>query len=217
MEIIGKIVRGLASIPLIGGALVFILGFLPLLAVIPLNLPNGLSLIIGGLLMAAWCYFLSAKKIINNLTPLLPLPLWIFGVIMALAGVFGIVTGTWDKPTTEPETVMQSESDSISSESAIDSVSEPVVEQVTKQDRSEMSHQMSKTEQDKALDETLQNMEKSLEDLKALEKTIGAEKIQKIYDAQDTENSLSFKEAMAEMQKKIDELKRQGAGNKDSD
>jgi|GEM_PF-3888502 len=226
MEMLGKIVRGLASIPIIGGALVFVLGFLPLLLVIPLNLSNGISMIIGGLLMATWCYFLSAKKIINIVTPLLPLPLWIFGVIMALAGVYGIVTGKWDESKVEPETVMQSEpvestpDQPVPAKPEVSTVDTPKVEQLEKQQDPaavekalEARQTELKTYQDEAAETALVQLQESLESMKQLEKTVGKEKLQEIMQAHgDGENSINFEDAMAEMQRQIDDLKRKGYG-----
>lgn len=219
MEKLSKIIRGIASIPGVGGLFVLILGFSPLLLVIPLNLSNGISMIIGGLLMAAWCYFLSAKKIINIVTPLIPIPLWILGVVMAIAGVYGIITNKWDETETTPEVSMPEVKQSIQEPAMVEKPEaepEPESEQITKHEQPEISpeipQQSSNADQDKAAEYALEQMEKALEDMKVLEKTLGAEKIQEIYDAQGVENTVSFEEAMAEMQKQIDDLKRQGYG-----
>ena len=221
MEILSKIVRGIASIPLIGGALVFVLAFLPLLAVVPLNLSNGLSMIIGGLLMAAWCYFLKAKNIINIVTPFIPFPLWIFAVIMAIAGVYGMITNAWDDskidaervpqeitpskrfptpaPKPEPEPVSIPEADPVEFNNA------EKIQEANSIDFNKMK--------DEAAENALKEMQKALKDLEELSESIGQEKLDEIINAQgSSDNSMNFEETMAEMRKQIAELKSQGYG-----
>ena len=197
MEIISKIVRTLASLPLVGGALVFVLGFLPLLLIIPLNLSNGVSMIIGGLLMAAWCYFLKAKNIINIVTPLIPIPLWILGFVMAIAGVYGIVTNAWDDSNVNAETVPQeiTPSKSVASpEPEPEPEPEPGLEietQVQQQtvepdaaplEKEKMIQQANSIDLDKVRDEAaekaLVHMEKALADLEELSESIEQEKLE---------------------------------------
>jgi len=223
METLGKIIRGIASIPVVGGALVFVLGFLPVIAVIPLNLSNGLSMIIGGLLMAAWCYFLNAKKLINIVTPLIPIPLWILGIVMSIAGVYGIVTNKWDDKKVDTEMVPQEitpsktvQEPTMKPESKSEVHPGKKVENEAIHEQSNSSEQDKKidldTERDKASEYALEQMEKALEDMKNLKETLGEEKIQEIYDSQGSDNTMNFEEAMAEIQKQIDDLKQQGYG-----
>ena len=223
METLGKIVRGLASIPIIGGALVFVLGFFPLLAIVPLNLSNGLSLILGGLLMAAWCYFLNVKKIINIVTPLIPIPLWILGIVMALAGVYGMVTNKWDDGKDGAETVPQEIT-------PLKSVSEPDLQLKQGQDQMPLSKSgavdpvdvssANKIQEansidlekmkDEASEKALVHLEQALKNMEELSESIGQEKLDEIINAQGDEgsdNAMNIEEAMNEMRKQIAELK----------
>jgi hypothetical protein len=228
MEMISKIVRTLASIPVIGGALVFVLGFLPVILVLFLDLSNGLSMIIGGLLMAAWCYFLNAKKIINIVTPLIPIPLWIIGIVMALAGVYGIITNKWDESDAAPEVVNEKVKPSGGySDRAVKPQKQP--EPASNQEREQAPAEVEdslvekplddrKVEleklQKKAGDEALVQMEKSLEDMKKLSESLGKEQFEKIINSHgESENVLTLEDLMAKLQKQIDELKSQGYGS----
>ena len=95
MEMIGKVVRGICSIPIIGGYLALIVGILPLIIVIPfIDGPyKYLVTAVAGLLIAAWCFFLSKKKIINIVTPLLPIPFWVFGILISIFAVYQHIFG----------------------------------------------------------------------------------------------------------------------------
>ncbi|MDH3608586.1 MAG: hypothetical protein OEQ24_04990 [Gammaproteobacteria bacterium] len=64
-------------------------------------------MIIGGLLTAAWCYLLNAKNIINIVTPVIPIPNWVLGIVLAIGGVYGIITNAWDKSGTAPEVLLR--------------------------------------------------------------------------------------------------------------
>ena len=95
MEAFGKVIRGLCSIPLVGGVIALLIGILPFFLILPF--PDGpykyLLNALGGILVAGWCYFLSKKKIINIVTPLLPVPFWVLGILMAIAGVYQHIFG----------------------------------------------------------------------------------------------------------------------------
>jgi len=95
MEMIGKVVRGICSIPVIGGYLALIVGLLPLIIAIPfVDGPyKYLATAVAGLLIAAWCFFLSKKKIINIVTPLVPIPFWIFGILITIFAVYQHIFG----------------------------------------------------------------------------------------------------------------------------
>lgn len=237
METIPKIVRALASLPLVGGVLVFVLGFLPLLLIIPLNLSNGLTMVIGGLLMAAWCYFLNVKKIINIVTPLIPIPLWILGIVMALAGVYGMATNKWDDSATEPKVINESiqpsgtetnstvqpreqtESESENKpenkpERKPERKIEPAeVERNVEQPNLELEHL-----REGAAESVVKQLEKSLEGMKALSETLGKEQFEKVINSNgNSEETRTLEDVTEKIQQQIDELKSQGHGSGESE
>lgn len=230
MEILSKIIRGIASIPLVGGFFVLIVGFLPVIALIPLNLSTGLTMIIGGVLTAVWCYLLNAKKIINIVTPVFPIPNWVLGVLMAIGGVYGMVTNAWDDSKIDAERVPQEITPSKNVPAPVPELKpEPApvsIPETSVQDEAANAEAMENTKKlqeaknvdldkirDEASERALVQMEKSLDEMKKLSEQLGPEKLQEIFDAQgSSENSMNFEEAMAEMQKQIDALKSQGYG-----
>lgn len=119
MEILGKIIRGIASIPLVGSFFVLIVGFLPFIALLPFKLSIGVVMIIGGLLTAAWCYLLNAKNIINIVTPVILIPNWVLGIVLAIGGVYGIITNAWDKSGTAPEVFIEDVESSVNAPASI--------------------------------------------------------------------------------------------------
>lgn len=69
MDKLIKAVRTLASIPILGNLIFLVVSFLPLFLAFMLKVSLGLALIIGGLGMAALCYFLQTKNVIKILAP----------------------------------------------------------------------------------------------------------------------------------------------------
>ncbi len=234
MDTLVKIVRTLASLPIIGGALVFVLGFFPLLAVIPFNLSTGLSIIIGGLLVAAWCYFLSAKKIINIVTPFIPIPLWVVGLLMAMVGVYGVITNAWDETEATSDVVMPETKPAIKEiapitqpETTSDVVNEAdqeaLREQVKQLEQEQLIGKEKKQEFEKALEKARQEakaqapkviaqMEESLENIKKLKGTEAEKQYEAIMKTQDPENAMTLDEAIAEMEKAIEDFKNSAYG-----
>lgn len=93
METFSKIIRKLCDLPLIGGFVALIIGFAPALALLPLFSANRyIANFTIGLLIAAWCYFLSRKNIVNLALPVVPIPLWVGGILMSVFGAYGYVT-----------------------------------------------------------------------------------------------------------------------------
>jgi len=94
MELLGKTLRGLSSIPVIGGFVALLIGILPVILLLPVyfkvdGTPNEFLVhVVAGVLIAAWCFWLSKKKIMNIVTPFLPLPFWILGILIALGGLY---------------------------------------------------------------------------------------------------------------------------------
>ncbi len=207
MGFLVKIVRVLASLPIIGGALVFVIGFFPLLAIIPLNLSTGLSILIGGLLTAAWCYFLSAKKVINIVTPFIPIPLWIIGILVSGIGVYGIITNTWDETGTNTEVVMpETKSSANEPVPAAKPDTTPDTDNKRKQPAEDVDFDQVRRD---AEDYALEQMERSFEDMQRVLEEIGPDKFEEVFNAQrGNEDFMSFEEAMVEMEKQIDELRR---------
>lgn len=95
MEAIGKVIRGLCSIPVVGGIIALVIGLLPIVIAIPFaDSPyKYLVTAVAGLLIAAWCFFLSKNKIINIVTPVLPIPFWVIGIAITAAGVYQHIAG----------------------------------------------------------------------------------------------------------------------------
>lgn len=81
----------LAAVPILGNVIFLIVSFLPLFLAFMLKVSLGLALIIGGLGMAALCYFLQTKNVIKILAPG-RIPMWVMGVVLTLAGVYSLVT-----------------------------------------------------------------------------------------------------------------------------
>lgn len=221
MEALAKIIRGIASIPVVGGYFVLLVGFLPIVGLIPLGLSTGMLLLLGGVLIALWCFFLSAKNIINIVTPIIPIPNWVLGVVMAIAGVYGMVTNAWDDDHTDSELVRKEVVSSKSVASPVEAEPKLEAEMQLKSKAVEENaihlQQESQTEFDKIKDEAyekaLVDMQSALADLEELSESIGQEKLDELLGEQvSSENSLNFKEAMAEMRKQIAELKSQGYG-----
>ncbi len=173
MEILNKIILGIASIPVVCGLFVFIIGFLPLILLLPFNLSNGLMLILGGLLMAAWFYFLRAKKIINIVLPIIPIPLWTLGIVLVLSGVYQTIFGNFGDAEPSSEVVKESVKPSINTPEKMQSETETEIELAKKVKPSVAveSDQESLREQVKRLEkEQLMGHEKKQEFEQALEK-----------------------------------------------
>lgn len=92
MDKLIQIIRTIANIPILGNLILIVISFVPLLLAFQLKVSAGLTYIIGGLLMCAFFYFLKAKNVINILAPG-GIPMWIVGVLIALFGVYVMVTG----------------------------------------------------------------------------------------------------------------------------
>lgn len=235
MEMLSKIIRGIASIPVVGGIFVFLIGFLPLILLLPLNLSNGLMLIIGGLLIAAWCYFLQVKKIINIVLPIIPIPLWTLGIVMVLSGVYQTIFGNFGEVDPSPEVVQESikpsmdAPESMQSSSETEKEAEPSVsiesdqntlrEQVQRLEQEQLMGEEKKQEFEKAIEKAKQEakelapkviaqMEESLESIKKLKGTPAGEQYEAIMKSQDPENAMTLDDAIAEMEQAIEDFRR---------
>ena len=95
MEALGKAVRGCCSIPLIGGFITLIIAILPLVIVIPFinGLYQYLVTAVAGLLIAGWCFFLGKKKIINIVAPVIPVPMWVLGLVISGLALYQHIFG----------------------------------------------------------------------------------------------------------------------------
>ncbi len=95
MEALGKVIRGCCSIPVIGGFVTLLIAFLPLIIAIPfIDGPyKYLAVAVAGLLIAAWCFFLGKKKIINIVAPVIPIPMWILGLVITVLALYQHVFG----------------------------------------------------------------------------------------------------------------------------
>jgi len=95
MEALGKTIRGICSIPLVGGFVALLIGLLPILLLLPFHNDSNKYLLaaVGGLLIAGWCFFLTKRKIINIVTPVLPIPFWCLGLLMSVGGVYQHIAG----------------------------------------------------------------------------------------------------------------------------
>jgi|GEM_PF-5299359 len=87
MDKLIQIFRKIAAFPIIGNLLLIVISVFPLLLGLATKLSYGLPFIIGGLGMAALCYFLKAKNVINILAPG-GIPMWIVGLLITAIGVY---------------------------------------------------------------------------------------------------------------------------------
>lgn len=225
MEILSKIIRGIASIPLVGGFFVLIVGFLPVIALIPLNLSTGLTMIIGGVLTVVWCYLLKAKKIINIVTPVFPIPNWVLGVLMVIGGIYGVFTNAWDDSKIDAERVPQEITPSKNVPAPVPELKpEPApvsIPETSVQDEAANAEAMENTKKlqeaknvdldkirDEASERALVQMEKFLDEMKKLSEQLGPEKLQEIFDAQGgSENSMNFKKPWRKCRNKLIHLR----------
>jgi len=90
MESFSKLIRGICAIPLIGGFLTLLLGILPILLVSPFwnSESKDLAVAGGAILVAAWCYFLGKMKIVNIVTPVIPVPLWSVAILSSIVVLY---------------------------------------------------------------------------------------------------------------------------------
>ncbi|MFK7816287.1 MAG: hypothetical protein AB8B92_08120 [Gammaproteobacteria bacterium] len=231
MEILTKIIRGIASVPVVGGVFVFVIGFLPLLLLFPLNLSNGLMLIIGGLFVAAWCYFLQVKKIINIVLPVIPIPLWTLGIVMVLSGVYQTIFGNFGDVQPAPEVVKESIKPSVNATEqmqsetsmAVEPDQEALREEVKRLEQEQVIGQEKKQEFEQALEKAKQEakemapkviaqMQDSLESIKKLKGTPAAEQYEAIMKSQNPENPMTIDDAIAEMEQAIEDFKQSAYG-----
>ncbi len=188
-------------------------------------------MIIGGLLIAAWCYLLKAKNIINIVTPVIPIPNWVLGIVLAIGDVYGIITNAWDKSGTAPEVFIEDVEPSVNAPASISKpepapapVSIPTPSVQNEAEKAAVMENAKKLQEannidldkarDKAAEQALKQMEQSLKDMERISEMVGQEKLQEIKDAQGgSENSMNLEEAMAEKRKQIAELKSQEYGS----
>jgi len=95
MEAIGKTVRGICSIPFIGGFVALIIALLPIVIAFPfVDSPyKYLVTAVAGLLIAGWCYFLAKKNIINIVAPVIPVPFWLMGLVISAVAIYQHIFG----------------------------------------------------------------------------------------------------------------------------
>lgn len=92
MDTVSKLIRSACSLPLIGGVLALVIGFLPALIALPVLSSNThIANMTIGVLVACWCYLLTRKNVINIVFPIVPIPLWIGGILMFLFGTYGLI------------------------------------------------------------------------------------------------------------------------------
>ncbi len=94
MNKITQVVRKLAAVPIFGNLFLLVISFSPLILAFMLKVSLGLALIIGGLGMAAVCYFLKHKNIINILIPG-GIPVWILGLVLTALGVYSLISNAF--------------------------------------------------------------------------------------------------------------------------
>lgn len=71
----------------------FFIGFLPAAPIFALGLGDAVAAIIYGLLTSAWTFFLDRSGLLKIVTPLIPVPLWIFALIISAYGVYRLIAG----------------------------------------------------------------------------------------------------------------------------
>ncbi|MGH1485263.1 MAG: hypothetical protein ACRBCI_03515 [Cellvibrionaceae bacterium] len=93
MEIVKKIVNGICSVPVVGGYLALLVAFAPALPIFLIGIDKSVAAVIGGLLIAIWCFALAKFNIIRIVTPFLPIPMWAFGLLIAGYGAYSLLLG----------------------------------------------------------------------------------------------------------------------------
>ena len=93
MEAIKKIINAITSIPVVGSYLAFVIGVLPGIPALFIVSNEAVAAILCGLIIAAWCFFLSKTNILKLMSPVIPVPFWMFGLAISGFGVFRLVTG----------------------------------------------------------------------------------------------------------------------------
>jgi len=93
-----KTIQNLCGLPGIGGFIAFLFGFiLPVMPGILLastfGWPKPVGALIAGICVVAWDYFLRKTGTVNIVTPLLPFPIGLLGVLMALFAIFKLIFG----------------------------------------------------------------------------------------------------------------------------
>ena len=92
------IIRKICGVPIVGGWVALLIGLiLPLIPFILVSEVTGMSqevlLMFGGLAIAGWNYFLKKSDTINITLPVIPVPVWIFGIGIAVVPLGFVVTG----------------------------------------------------------------------------------------------------------------------------
>ena len=93
-----NVVQKMCGMPVVGGFVALLIGLiLPLIPFVLLFEKVGISkeviMIFGGLSIAGWNYFLKKSGTVNITTPVIPIPVWIFGIIISLVSLGYVVTG----------------------------------------------------------------------------------------------------------------------------
>lgn len=86
-----QVIKSLCSIPVIGGFITLLIALLPGLLVFPIPLEQPVKVIIFGLLVSAWCFFLAKKYRINITLPVLPIPFWGLGLLISASGAYQFI------------------------------------------------------------------------------------------------------------------------------
>ncbi len=103
MNNLSKIIRAICGLPVVGGLITLLLGVAPALLPAAILGSGPIAGFFGGALLAAWCYFLAKKQIINIVFPVIPIPLWTVGIAISCYAAFLIVSGS-DYPNSETST-----------------------------------------------------------------------------------------------------------------
>ncbi|NEW60326.1 FHA domain-containing protein [Sulfurovum sp. bin170] len=96
------IARVASSIPLFGDTIATIISLMPLILIITISqgleyeIEDNLVLLIGGFTIAVWTFYLEEEDVFSITTPIIPIPMWIVGIFMSIAGLvsFGM-DGDW--------------------------------------------------------------------------------------------------------------------------
>jgi len=87
MQAVSKVIQSLCGIPIVGGFITLALAVLPGLPALFLIQNDALAAIVFGLIVAAWTFLLQHLKIIRIMAPLIPVPFWVVGLLMAAYGL----------------------------------------------------------------------------------------------------------------------------------
>ena len=93
-----NLIQKACGMPVIGGVVTLLIGIiLPIIPFILLSksigISNEISMVFAGLAVAGWNYYLKKSNTINVVTPVIPIPVWILGIIIAAVSLGYVITG----------------------------------------------------------------------------------------------------------------------------